>query len=171
LITIRAHSTLPRLAPGEALEAVTRSEDPLGSLGAVVSFSAYELVRMRLDEDRLEALRRWGRGLEQAGGEESAAAGRAILMLISEIEQLQIDLRLVGEQLSRVGLPSSDEAAGSPEEPFASTLHERLQRVLGRDSESSRARPQSGEESGSGMGTDRTTTSPQAWLETLRRHR
>jgi hypothetical protein len=129
---------------------------------------------MRLDEDKLEALRRWGRGLEQAGGEESAAAGRAILMLILEIEQLQIDLMLVREQLSRVGPPSSDEAAGSPEEPepFASTLHERLERVLERDSESSpRPRPQSGEESGSGMGTDRTTKSPQAWLETLRRHR
>src|SRR5919204_6466442 len=121
---------------------------------------------MRLDEDKLKALRRWGRGLQQAGSEESAAAGRAILMLIAEIEQLQIDLRLVHEQLSRVGPPSSDEAAGSPEEPLASTLHERLQRVLRRDSNSSpRERPQSGEESGSGIGTDRTTTSPQAWIE------
>jgi len=129
---------------------------------------------MRLDEDKLEALRRWGRGLEQAGGHESAAAGRAILMLIVEIEQLQIDLRLVREQLSRVNPPSSDEAAGSPEEPepFASTLHERLERVLERDSDSSpRPQPQSGEESESGVGTDRTTKSPQAWLETLRRHR
>ena len=129
---------------------------------------------MRLDEDKLKALWRWGRGLQQASGEESAAAGRAILMLIAEIEQLQIDLRLAREQLSRVGPPSSDDAAGSPEEPepFASTLHERLERVLERDSESSpRPRPQSGEESGSDMGTDRTTKSPQAWLETLRRHR
>ena len=127
---------------------------------------------MRLDEDKLEALRRWGRGLQEAGGEESAATGCALLMLIAEIEQLQIDLRLVREQLSRVGPPSSDEAAGSPEEPLASTLHERLQRVLRRDSNSSpRARPQSGEESGSGMGTDGTTTSPQAWIEALRRHR
>jgi hypothetical protein len=162
------------VAPSEALEAVTRSEDQLGSLGAVVSFSTYELVRMRLDEDRLEALRRWGRGLEQVGAEESAAAGRAILMLIAEIEQLQIDLRLAREQLSLVGPPSSDEAAGSPEEPepFASTLHERLERVLERDSDSSpRPQPQSGEESESGVGTDRTTKSPQAWLETLRRHR
>jgi hypothetical protein len=162
------------VAPSEALEAVTRSEDQLGSLGAVVGFSTYELVRMRLDEDRLEALRRWGRGLEQVGAEESAAAGRAILMLIAEIEQLQIDLRLAREQLSRVGPPSSDDAAGSPEEPepFASTLHERLERVLERDSDSSpRPRPQSGEESRSGVGTDRTTKSPQAWLETLRRHR
>ena len=61
-----------------------RNEDPLVSLGAGVRFSAYELGRMRLDEDKLEALRRWGRGLQQAGSEESAAAGRAILMLIAE---------------------------------------------------------------------------------------
>ena len=125
---------------------------------------------MRLDEDKLETLRHWGRGLQHAGGEESAAAGRAILMLIAEIEQLQIDLTLVREQLSRVGPPSSDEAAGGAEEPLVSTLHERLQRALGRDSDfSPRARPQSGEESGSGMGTGRTTRSPQAWIEALRR--
>ena len=137
-----------------------------------MSFSAYQLGRMRLDEDKLEALRRWGRGLQEAGGEESAAAGRAILMLIAEIEQLQIDLRLVREQLSRVAPPPSDEAAGSTEDPFASTLHERLQRVLRRDSDASpRDRPQSREESGSGVGTDETTTSPQTWIEALRRHR
>jgi len=127
---------------------------------------------MRLDEDKLEALRRWGQGLQEAGGEESAAAGRAILMLLAEIEQLQIDLRLVREQLSRVDPPSSDEAAGSPEEPLAPTLQERLQRVLRRDSDSApRPRPQSEDESGSGMGTERTTTtSPQNWIEDLRRH-
>jgi hypothetical protein len=127
---------------------------------------------MRVDEDKLEALRRWGQGLQQAGGEESAAAGRAILMLIAEIEQLQIDLKLVGEQLSRVGPPSSDETAGGPEEPLASTLQQRLQRVLRRDSDSSpRVRPQSGEESGSSIGTDGARTSQQAWIEGLRRHK
>jgi hypothetical protein len=127
---------------------------------------------MRVDEDKLEPLRRWGQGLQQAGGEESAAAGRAILMLIAEIEQLQIDLNLAGEQLSRMGPPSSDETAGGLDEPFASTLHERLQRVLRRDSDSSpRVRPQSGEESGSSIGTDRATTSQQAWIEGLRRHK
>jgi hypothetical protein len=127
---------------------------------------------MRVDEDKLEALRRWGQGLQQAGGEESAAAGRAILMLIAEIEQLQIELGLVREQLSRVAPPSSDETAGSPEDPLASTLHERLQGVLRRDSDSSpRDRPESGEESGSSIGTDTTTTSQQAWIERLRRHK
>ena len=127
---------------------------------------------MRVDEDKLEALRRWGQGLEQAAGEESAAAGRAILMLIEEIEQLQVDLRLVREQLSRADPPSSDEAAGSPEEPLPSTLHERVQRVLRRDSDSSpRVQPQSGEEPGSSIGTDGSTTSQQAWIEDLRRHK
>jgi len=127
---------------------------------------------MRLDVDKVEALRRWGQGLEQAGGEDSAAAGRAILMLIAEIEQLQIDLGLVREQLSRVDPPSSGEVAASAEEPepVASTLHERLQRVLKRGSNSSpEAPPRLGEESGLDMGTDGTTASPQAWIEALRR--
>ena len=124
---------------------------------------------MRLDEEKLEALRHWGRGLQQEGGEQSAAAGRAILMLISEIEQLQFDLRLVREQLSRAGPPLSDEAAGSADEQLAPTLNERLHRVLRRDSDSS-PRPQSAEESGSGMEADGTTTTPQAWIDALRRH-
>jgi hypothetical protein len=94
------------------------------------------------------------------------------LMLIGEIEHLQTDLGLVREQLSRVDPPSSDEAPGSAEEPLGSTLQERLQRVLKRDSDSSpRARPRSGEEAGLDMGTDRTTASEQAWIEALRRHR
>jgi hypothetical protein len=135
-------------------------------------FTTYKLGRMRLDVDKLEALRRWGQGLEQAGVEDSAAAGRAILMLIAEIEQLQIDLGLVREQLSRVDPPSSDEAAASAEEPepVASTLHERLQRVLKRDSNSfPEAPPESAEESGSGLGADGTAASPQAWIDALRR--
>ena len=37
---------------------------------------------MLLDEEKLEALRSWGERLGQAGGEESAAVGRAILMLV-----------------------------------------------------------------------------------------
>ena len=131
---------------------------------------------MQLDEDKLEALRRWGQGLQQVGDEASAAAGRAILMLIAEIEQLQIDLELVREQLSRVEPASSDEdeAAESAEEPepVASTLQERLQRVLKRDSDSSpRAEPPPAEESELDMGTDRTTASEQAWIEGLRRHK
>lgn len=47
---------------------------------------------MRLDEAKLEALRRWGQGLRGASTEEHAAAGRAILMLIEEIERLRLEL-------------------------------------------------------------------------------
>jgi hypothetical protein len=46
----------------------------------------------RLDEDRIELLRRWGDGLERDGREEMRAAGRAILLLIEEIERLHVDL-------------------------------------------------------------------------------
>lgn len=47
---------------------------------------------MRLDEEKLEALRTWGEGLREAKGEELAATGRAILLLVEEIDQLHIDL-------------------------------------------------------------------------------
>jgi hypothetical protein len=127
---------------------------------------------MRLDEDKLETLRRWGEGLRQAGGEEYAAAGRAILMLIEEIEQLHIDLWHVREQLRQTGRLSSEEAAEDLKEPLALTLHERLQRVLRRDSDSSSGtRPQPVEDAARATDSDRTKTSPQSWIEALRRQR
>jgi hypothetical protein len=46
----------------------------------------------RLDEEKIELLRRWGEGLEQDDREETRAAGRAILLLIEEIDRLHIDL-------------------------------------------------------------------------------
>ena len=72
---------------------------------------------MRLEDDRLEELRRWGRGLRETGGEEQAAAGRAILMLIEEVERLRLEL--LREQSTR--------------EDLASTLRERLAPAAGGD--------------------------------------
>ncbi len=46
----------------------------------------------RLDEERLEILRRWGAGLALVDREELRAAGRAITVLIEEIDRLQVDL-------------------------------------------------------------------------------
>jgi hypothetical protein len=46
----------------------------------------------RLDEQRLEILRGWGAGLASDQREELRAAGRAITVLIEEIDQLQVDL-------------------------------------------------------------------------------
>ena len=127
---------------------------------------------MRLDEDKLEMLRRWGQGLQQASSEEYAAAGRAILLLIEEIEQLHIELWHVRQQLSRFATVSSDQPAEDLEEPLASTLHERLQRMLKRDSDSLPGTARHPvEEAGSGMENDRTTTSPQSWIDALRRQK
>jgi len=55
----------------------------------------------RLDEERLEILRSWGIGLASDDREELRAAGKAITVLIEEIDRLQIDLwnaRAVGHQ-------------------------------------------------------------------------
>lgn len=49
-------------------------------------------VRVRLDAEKLETLRRWGEGLSGDDRDELRSAGRAILLLIEEIERLHIDL-------------------------------------------------------------------------------
>lgn len=46
----------------------------------------------RLDEEKIELLRRWGEGLDLDEREEMRAAGRAILLLIEEIDRLHVDL-------------------------------------------------------------------------------
>ena len=118
--------------------------------------------RVRLDNDKLETLHRWGKGLRQGSSKECAAAGRAILMLIEEIEQLQIDLSHARQHPSPVAAMSSDQAVADvdePEEP-ALTLRDRLQQALRQDSE----------EAGLPVESDtQTAASPQAWIESLRR--
>jgi hypothetical protein len=106
---------------------------------------------MALDDDKLEALRAWGERLRQASGEEQSAAGRAILMLIEGIDELRNELSRARWQLSEREPVPSDEPAGAEatEEP-ASTLNDRLQRVLRRESDSS---------------------SPQSWIDSLRRQK
>ena len=46
----------------------------------------------RLDEERIEILRSWGIGLASDDREELRAAGKAITVLIEEIDRLQVDL-------------------------------------------------------------------------------
>lgn len=46
----------------------------------------------RLDEERLEILRSWGVGLASDDREELRAAGKAITVLIEEIDHLQVEL-------------------------------------------------------------------------------
>jgi hypothetical protein len=49
-------------------------------------------VVQRLDEERLEILRNWGAGLSTSARDELRAAGKAILMLVDEIDRLEADL-------------------------------------------------------------------------------
>ena len=45
-----------------------------------------------MDEEKLETLKRWGSGLMSDEREEVRAAGKAIVMLAEEVEQLHIEL-------------------------------------------------------------------------------
>ena len=46
----------------------------------------------RLDEQKIETLRIWGEGLSADWRDEVRAAGRAIVLLVEEIERLNVDL-------------------------------------------------------------------------------
>ena len=127
---------------------------------------------MRLDEPKLEELRRWGQALREAGSEESVAAARAILMLIEELERLRLELRRAREQLETVDPISNTEVDARTEDPVASALHGRLQGVLGRDSgQPLEARPEPVEATDPSVESDRETTSARSWIETLRRQK
>jgi hypothetical protein len=81
-----------------------------------------------LDEEKLETLGRWGEGLTRDGREEVAAAGRAIVMLVEEVERLHVDL-WNAKQLFPETEPSSTEEKAPRAEPrsAAQALFERLQ--------------------------------------------
>lgn len=123
---------------------------------------------MRLDEDKLEALRSWGERLSQGGGEEAAAVGRAILMLAEEIDRLHIELWHARLQEGGAESVATDATIEEDEAPVASSLHVRLQRVLRRDSAPSTTQPE--ETTASDAESERTTTA-QDWIDALRRQK
>ena len=94
----------------------------------------------RLDDEKLETLRGWGAGLAVDGRDELRAAGRAILILIEEIERLQVDLWHTDGEPSYPALMTADdhedEVAGEgltePEQPavLESALRRRLRQLL-----------------------------------------
>jgi hypothetical protein len=86
-----------------------------------------------VDAEKLEILRRWGSGLQHDPRSEVAAAGRAILMLIDEVERLHVlvwDRRLYPE--APPPPTPAPEPAGEDEERaragLVQSLRERLQR-------------------------------------------
>jgi hypothetical protein len=87
----------------------------------------------RLDESKIEQLRAWGAGLTANGGPDLRATGKAILMLIEEVERLHIDLwnarSTQEESAAEVGNDASEIADGALIER---TLRDRLGRIRGR---------------------------------------
>jgi hypothetical protein len=120
--------------------------------------------RVRLDEEKLEALRSWGERLRQASGEEYAAVGRAILMLVEEIDRLHIELWHARMQPREEEVAATD-ATIEDEEPVVSGLQARLQKVLRREVAADPVEQPA-------LDTEPVTTeSAQAWIAALRRQR
>ena len=118
-----------------------------------------------LDEERLEALRSWGERLRQSDGEESVAVGRAILMLVEEIDRLHVEL-----WHARLG-PSEQTVAGrstgeNEKKSIAPALHTRLTGALRRGSHAPAAETAEAPEPSAETGR---TNSAQAWIDSLRR--
>ena len=74
----------------------------------------------RLDEERIEMLRSWGEGLQSSDRDELRASGRAILMLIEEIDRLEADLW--HERAAAIQVATEHRSSAS----LASTLRDRL---------------------------------------------
>jgi hypothetical protein len=75
----------------------------------------------RLDEERIETLREWGTGLSTSARDELRAAGKAILMLVDEIDRLQADVW-------NARAAATQQAATERSEGLATTLSERIAR-------------------------------------------
>jgi len=75
----------------------------------------------RLDEERIEILRGWGAGLASDGREELRAAGKAITVLVDEIDRLQVDL-----WNARVEHRAPFEPPGASTQGIAETLLDRI---------------------------------------------
>ena len=86
----------------------------------------------RLDSEQIELLRAWGAGLASDDREEVRAAGKAITMLVDEIDRLNIDLwnQRAGEEPEAEPGP---EPEASGEHALGSALRDRLRRRTSRE--------------------------------------
>ena len=89
----------------------------------------------RLDEEQIEALRKWGARLATDTRAELRAAGKAIVILVDEIERLRVDPQRAGEASNtligastREAKQESLEAASS--QSLSTSLRERLGAVI-----------------------------------------
>ncbi|HZT93339.1 MAG TPA: hypothetical protein VE985_02530 [Gaiellaceae bacterium] len=85
---------------------------------------------MRLDEEKLEALQSWGEKLGESEREESSAVGRAILMLVEEIDRLHIELWHARIESGSGHPVSADRTTEGVHGSVQSRLHGRLREAL-----------------------------------------
>ena len=114
-----------------------------------------------LDAEKLEVLRGWGGGLQDDARAEVAAAGRAIMLLIEEIERLHVlvwDRRLYPDV--PIPRPSTDVVAADTGSP--SSLHEALRERLQRGP--SEAFPQAEPVSAAGFHRESPSPKPK-WIQ------
>jgi hypothetical protein len=85
----------------------------------------------RLDEDKINQLRAWGSGLAANGSDDLRATGKAILLLIEEIERLHIDL-WNAKSAQEEDQPDPSDVEDQVQASMDRTLRARLSRVRGR---------------------------------------
>ena len=95
----------------------------------------------RLDEERLEMLRTWGEGLLKDDRDELRAAGRAIMMLVEEIERLHVDLWHASQDAGKKAEIQGDESEG-PRRQLGLALQRRISALWSRGLSGSVARLQ-----------------------------
>lgn len=130
------------------------------------------LSAMRLDEAKVDDLRRWGQALREASDERTVAAGRAILMLIQELERVRLELSRTREHLEGLYAGSnSDITEAKTGDTVALTLHERLQQATGQGSEQTVAAQPEAAKALPDVESDGNTASARSWIEMLRRQK
>jgi hypothetical protein len=86
----------------------------------------------RLDEEKLEMLRTWGEGLLNDGRDELRAAGRAIMMLVEEIELLHVDLWHARQHMAKEAETQPGAEATESRRQLGSALQRRISALRGR---------------------------------------
>ena len=96
-----------------------------------------------METDRITQLRSWAQGLEERGSnEETRAAGKAILMLVGEVESLQTKLDAAAATPAPASAPAeavepaADETASweHADDRLSGSFWSRLKRTFGFDS-------------------------------------
>ena len=86
----------------------------------------------RLDEERIEALKVWGTGLAVDSHDALRAAGRAIVILVDEIERLRVEAAQAPERQgqpfigARDGVPLQVPVEAASSQSLGASLRERL---------------------------------------------